>query len=293
MTTRHHMPEPLLVYAGHLAQLALREDLAEGDLTGGTLLDATKPATAELHVKQDGVLSCLQWLDIVFRNLDPNAKVELKAGDGDRARTGTVAARVSCNQKALVAGERTALNLLQRMSGVATMAARFMDAIEGTGAMIFDTRKTTPGMRLFEKYAVLCGGAANHRMGLFDELMIKDNHLYLSGLGLADAIAKLRAAHPDLRLTAESESIADAQAAMLAGADVVMLDDFSLDEIKQVVEWRSGQPESVRNSQLEVSGGVTLATVRDYALTGIERISVGALTHSAPALDLSLKVSRS
>lgn len=292
MPTRHHMPEPLLEYAEHLAALALREDLGEGDLTGRTLLAADKPASAELRVKHDGVLSCLQWLGVVFKQLDPAAAVELRASDGDRVRAGTIAATVRCNQQALVAGERTALNLLQRMSGIATLTARFVDAIEGTGAIIFDTRKTTPAMRLFEKYAVLCGGAANHRMGLFDAMMIKDNHLYLSGLGLKDAIARLRTAHPDLHLTAEAENVSEAKDAINAGADVVMLDDFSLEQIREVVKWRSEQPESVRKCQLEVSGGVTLATVRNYALTGIERISVGALTHSAPALDLSLKVLR-
>lgn len=286
------MDETLLMLADQLALMALQEDVGPGDLTGSTLLDADRTGTAELRIKQDCVVSCLQFLETVFGRLDPEAKIEFAAVDGDRLQAGTVAATVTSKLQVLVAAERTSLNLIQRMSGVATLTARFMDAIEGTKALIFDTRKTTPGLRAFEKYAVLCGGGANHRMGLYDEIMVKDNHLYLSGLSLPDAIARLREAHPDVRITAEAESVAEAKAAVEAGAEIVMLDDFSLDEIREVVAWRGPLSADVRKSQLEVSGGVTLATVRDYAETGVERISVGAITHSAPAVDLSLKVLR-
>jgi len=199
---------------------------------------------------------------------------------------------VSSRLPHLVAGERTALNLIQRLSGIATLTGRFMDAIEGTRCMVFDTRKTTPGLRAFEKYAVRCGGGANHRMGLYDEMMIKENHLYLSGLKLPEAIAMLREANPGKRLTAEAENLAEAKAAIDAGADIVLLDDFSLEDIRAAVTYRGSSDADVKKTQLEVSGGVTLATVRDYAETGVERISVGALTHSAPALDVSLKVRR-
>ena len=287
---RHYMDETLLQLAEKWAAFALQEDIGPGDLTGGTLLDAAKQATGELRVKHDGVLSGVQWMEVIFRALDPAAEIVFEAADGDRLREGAIAARVTCAQTALVAGERSALNIIQRMSGVATLTARFMDAIEGTRAMIFDTRKTTPGLRAFEKYAVRCGGGANHRLGLFDEMMIKENHLRLGNVSLGDAIDRLRKAHPDRRLTAEAESVEQAKEAIAAGADIVLLDDFSLEDIRRIVAHRGSDDESVKRCQLEVSGGVTLATVRDYAETGVERISVGALTHSAPALDLSLKV---
>jgi nicotinate-nucleotide pyrophosphorylase (carboxylating) len=289
---RHYMDETLLMLAGQLAALALQEDIGPGDLTGGVLLDPEKTATADLKVKQDGIICGLQWLEVVFQQLDPEARVSFEAVDGDRVRAGTVAASVTCRLQKLVAGERTALNLMQRLSGIATLTGRFMDAIEGTRCMVFDTRKTTPGLRAFEKYAVRCGGGANHRMGLYDEMMVKENHLYLSGLSLPEAIGKLREANPDTRLTAEAESLEEAKAAIKAGANVVLLDDFSVEEIRAVVAFRGTDDDSVRKTQLEVSGGVTLGTVLDYAKTGVERISVGALTHSAPALDLSLKVRR-
>lgn len=287
---QHYFDQTLFMLAEHLAVLALQEDVGRGDLTGGTLLPPDAEATAELIIKRDGVLAGVQWLEIVFKRLDPDARVQYEAIDGERLRKGAVAARVTCSQPALVAGERTALNLIQRLSGVATLSARFMDAIEGTRAMIFDTRKTTPGLRAFEKYAVRCGGAANHRMGLYDEMMIKDNHLYLSGLALPAAIARLREAHPDTRLTAEAEDLAEAKAAVDAGADIVLLDDFSLEDIRRAVEYRGITDAEVERTQLEVSGGVTLENVAEYARTGVERISVGAITHSAPALDISLKV---
>ncbi|MBX3474454.1 MAG: carboxylating nicotinate-nucleotide diphosphorylase [Planctomycetes bacterium] len=284
------MDETLQALAGQLAALALQEDLGPGDLTGNTLLSDTETATAELRIKRDGVISGLQWLEIVFGRLDDGAQVQYEAVDGDRVRAGSVAARVTCHQRALVAGERTALNLIQRLSGIATLSARFMDAIEGTRCMVFDTRKTTPGLRVFEKYAVRCGGAANHRMGLYDEMMIKENHLYLSGLSLKEAIVRLRKAHPDTRLTAEAESLDEARLAIDSGANIVLLDDFSLDDIRAAVKYRGPGDEAVKRTQLEVSGGVNLENVRQYAETGVERISVGAITHSAVALDISLKV---
>lgn len=289
---QHFMDETLQMLAGHLATLALQEDLGRGDLTGNALLSDSATASAELKIKRDGVVAGLQWLEVVFAKLDPAAQVQFEAVDGDRLRAGAIAARVTCHQRALVAGERTSLNLIQRLSGIATLSARFMDAIEGTRCMIFDTRKTTPGLRAFEKYAVRCGGAANHRMGLYDEMMIKENHLYLSGLSLKDAIARLRKAHPDTRLTAEAESLDEARLAIDSGANIVLLDDFSLEDIRAAVKYRGPGDEAIKRTQLEVSGGVNLENVRQYAETGVERISVGALTHSALALDISLKVVR-
>lgn len=289
---RHRMDDTLLMLARQLAKVALQEDIGPGDVTGQALLSATAPATASIKFKQDGVLAGIQWAQLVLNELDPKASVELLAQDGDRIREGTVVARARSNQQALVAAERTILNLMQRLCGIATLTARMAELCTGTRAMVLDTRKTTPGLRAFEKYAVRCGGGANHRMGLYDEMMIKENHLYLSGLKLPEAIAMLREANPGRRLTAEAENLSEAKAAIDAGADIVLLDDFSLDDIRAAVTYRGSSDADVKKTQLEVSGGVTLATVRDYAETGVERISVGALTHSAPALDVSLKVRR-
>jgi nicotinate-nucleotide pyrophosphorylase (carboxylating) len=286
---RQTMGETLLMLARQLALVALREDIGPGDITGQALLSASKPATAEIRFKQDGVLACIEWASVVFAELDAQARVEILARDGDLLRAGTVAARVHGSQQALVAGERTTLNLIQRMCGVATLTARMVAACEGTRAMVLDTRKTTPGLRAFEKYAVTCGGGVNHRMGLYDEAMIKENHLYLSGLELGEAIAKIRKSRPASFLTAEAESVSQARLAMEAGANVVLLDDFTLDEIRQAVEHRNTRPEFSR-VQLEVSGGVNLGNIESYAKTGVERISVGSITHSAPSLDISMKV---
>lgn len=283
------MDETLLTLARSLAKVALREDVGSGDITGRALLSDSKPAVADIRFKQDGVLACIEWAKVVFAELDLAARVELLAKDGDLLKAGAVAARVHGTQQALVAGERTTLNLIQRMCGISTLTARMVQACEGTRAMVLDTRKTTPGLRAFEKYAVTCGGGVNHRMGLYDEAMIKDNHLYLSGLKLDEAVARIRKSHPKVFLTAEAESVEQAKLAMEAGANVVLLDDFTLDEIRQAVELRNTRREFAR-VQLEISGGVNLSNIGQYAQTGVERISVGAITHSAPALDISMKV---
>ncbi|MCC6573701.1 MAG: carboxylating nicotinate-nucleotide diphosphorylase [Planctomycetes bacterium] len=288
---RMAMDPTLLMLAEKLARLAIQEDVGSGDVTGKTLLSADKRAWGAIKFKQDGVLSGILWVETVFRLLDPAVKIEYKATDGDRILAGTVIARVESTHQALVAGERVTLNLLQHLSGIATLTGRFVDAIEGTRAMILDTRKTAPGLRAFEKYAVRCGGGINHRIGLYDEAMIKENHLYLSGLTLSDAVKKLDAALPDTCLTAESENVVEAEAAIEGRADVVLLDDFSLEDIRAVVEFRNSNRKFLK-TQLEVSGGVNLENVRAYAETGIERISVGRITHSAPALDISMKVER-
>lgn len=288
---RHRMDDTLLMLARQLAKVALQEDIGPGDITGQSLLSASAPATASIKFKQDGVLAGIQWAQLVLSELDPGAGVELLAQDGDRIREGTVVARARSTQQALVAAERTILNLLQRLCGIATLTARMAELCTGTRAMVLDTRKTTPGLRAFEKYAVRCGGGVNHRMGLYDEAMIKDNHLYISGLDLKEAVARIRRQKPDVYLTAEAESVEQARLAMEAGANVVMLDDFSMDEIRQAVEMRNQEKRFAR-VQLEISGGVNLSNIEQYAQTGVERISVGALTHSAAALDISMKVDR-
>lgn len=235
------------------------------------------------------MLSGILWVQSIFKLLDPDARIEFKATDGDRLRADTIVARVFSTHQNLVAGERCVLNLMQHLCGIATLTARYADAIEGTRAMILDTRKTAPGLRAFEKYAVRCGGGLNHRTGLYDEAMIKENHLRLSGLSLPQAVQKLRAALPDTCLTAEAETVGEAKAAIEGRADVVLMDEFSLDDIRAVVEFRNSNRKFLR-TQLEVSGGVNLDNVRAFAETGVERISVGRITHSAPALDISMKV---
>ncbi len=289
---RHYMDDTMLVLAGQLAALAIQEDIAEGDLTANALLSSEKVGEAELLIKQDGILAGVQWAEIVLKRLDPETKVSYLAVDGDRLQAGTVVAEITATEKALISGERTALNLIQRLSGIATLTGRFMDAREDTRALIFDTRKTTPGLRVFEKYAVRCGGGANHRMGLYDEMMIKENHLYLSGLDLKTAIERCRKSSPNIRLTAEAESVAEAKLGVDAGADILLLDEFTPEQIKEVLEYRGNSDEAVQKTQIEISGGVNLDTIEELAKTGAERISVGAITHSAPALDLSLKVVR-
>ena len=289
---RHEMDSILLTLAGQLARVALQEDVGRSDVTGEALLDREITATAELRIKQDGVLCAVQWIEVVFGALGAKAEVEFLHRDGDRLRKGTIGARITATQTALAATERTVLNLIQRLSGIATLTARFVDAVEGTRAMIYDTRKTTPGLRAFEKYAVTCGGGVNHRMGLYDEAMVKENHLCLSGMTVDDAIARVRERHEDIPVTAEAEDLAEAKLAVDAGADVVLLDEFSLEDIRAAVAYRGDSDEAVTRTKLEVSGGVTLENVRSFAETGVERISIGALTHSAPALDISLKVVR-
>ena len=287
----HKMDETQLLLARQLAKVALQEDIGPGDITGKALLSAAAQATAAIKFKQDGVLAGIDWIKLVFDELDPKARLQHKAHDGDMLRAGAVVARITSNHQALVAGERTVLNFIQRMSGIATLTARLAQACVGSRAMVLDTRKTTPGLRVFEKYAVTCGGGVNHRMGLYDEAMIKENHLYLSGLNLGEAIVRLRKASPTAFLTAEAESVEQAKQAMECGANVVLLDDFTLDEIRQAVEMRNSNKAFAR-VQLEISGGVNLSNIEEYANTGVERISVGAVTHSAAALDISMKVER-
>lgn len=291
MKITHHMDETLLTLAETLARVALQEDLGTGDITGNALLDDTV-SSARVLVKQDGVICGLQWLEVVFGQLDAGSKVVLHCLDGERVKSATVVAEVEGPLRTLVAGERVALNLIQRLSGIATLTARMADAIEGTRAMVFDTRKTTPGLRAFEKYAVVCGGGGNHRMGLYDEAMIKENHLRLGGWTLAEAIERIRNQNPDITIHAEAETVDEAIAALSTAPNVLLLDEFSHDDIRSVLAERGNDDANVERTQIEVSGGITLETIREFAETGIERISVGALTHSAPALDVSFDVAK-
>jgi nicotinate-nucleotide pyrophosphorylase (carboxylating) len=229
-----------------------------------------------------GVVAGLDAVEAVFRVLDPDVEIERLAEDGDVLSTPAPVARVSGSLRAILTGERTALNLLGRLSGIATATRRYVDAVEGTGVAILDTRKTTPGLRVLEKQAVAAGGGRNHRFGLDDGVLVKDNHLAATG-SIRAAVERLRTV-TDLPIEVECDTLEQLQEALAAGADAILLDNMSLDELRQAVGVTDGR------ARLEASGGVTLETVRAIAETGVDEISVGALTHSAPALDVSLEL---
>jgi nicotinate-nucleotide pyrophosphorylase (carboxylating) len=243
--------------------------------------DAT--CTARLLLKEPGVVSGLPVAEAVFRALDANVSIEFFAADGDRFEQRMELARIIGRTRAVLTGERTALNFVGRLSGIATLTRRFVDAIEGTGAEILDTRKTTPGLRALEKYAVRCGAGRNHRFGLDDGILVKDNHLRAAG-GVRPAVELLRAAGPGLTIEVEAESLDDVREALAAGADQILLDNMPPALMREAVELVEGK------ATLEASGGVSLETVRGIAVTGVDFISVGALTHSARSLDVSLEL---
>ncbi|MBS0662778.1 MAG: carboxylating nicotinate-nucleotide diphosphorylase [Verrucomicrobia bacterium] len=268
----------------HLIDLALDEDLALGDLTSRAIFPANHRSRGFIAAKDEVTVCGVEVAARVFARVDPRLRVRLLAKDGDRVRPGRVVLRVAGPTGSLLAAERTALNFLQRLSGVATQTRRFVAAVAGTGVRIADTRKTTPGLRALEKCAVRCGGGHNHRSTLGEHVLIKDNHLAAAG-SIARAVARARAAAPHLaRIAVEVTTVAEAAAACRAGADVVLLDNFTPARVRAAVKSIGGR------ALVEVSGGVTLATVRDFALPGVSVISIGALTHSAPAVDLSLTV---
>lgn len=263
---------------------ALAEDLGRGDLTSEALLEAETRCRAEILIKERGVVCGLAAAEAVFRALDPDLRFQALVEDGEEVHEPpAVVARVEGAARAVLGGERTALNLLGRLSGIATLTRRFVEAVAGTGAVILDTRKTTPGLRALEKYAVLCGGGRNHRFGLDDGILVKDNHIRLAG-GIRAAVERLRRAGTDLPIEVEAETLEDVREALQAGADAILLDNMSPEELRQAVALVAGR------AKLEASGGVSLDTVRMIAEAGVDFISVGALTHAARSLDVSLEV---
>jgi nicotinate-nucleotide pyrophosphorylase (carboxylating) len=262
---------------------ALAEDLPGEDLTSALTVDASARARAMAVARSDLVVCGGAVFARVFERIDPSSRATTKMADGARARPGDVLWMVEGTARALLAGERTALNLVQRMSGVATQARAFVDAIpEGCSAVVTDTRKTTPGLRLLERYAVRTGGAHNHRNDLSSAILIKDNHIAASG-GIERAIERARALAPHTsRIEVEVENLEELARALDARADVILLDNFGLELLAEAVRRAKGR------ALLEASGGVTRATVADIAKTGVDVISVGALTHSAPAADIAL-----
>lgn len=270
----------------------LDEDVGPGDVTSEALIDEGIAARGSLRVKAEGVLAGVGVFARVFELLDPQARVRLEAADGESVERGRVVCRVEARARALLVGERTALNLVQRLSGIATLTRRFVAAAGEGAAGIYDTRKTTPGLRRLEKYAVTCGGGRNHRSALWDEAMIKNNHVDVARRGLRDLVGILRERHgQELVIHAEARDEAEALAAAEGGADVVLLDNMDVERMRALCP-RIRAAARGRKVAIEASGGVDLDTVGAIARCGVDRVSVGALTHSAPALDLSLAIER-
>ena len=263
-------------------QRALDEDIGSGDVTAD-LLPADARARARVIAREAAVLCGSAWFDECFRQLDPDVRIEWLAADGDRTVAGAPLCRIEGHARALVSAERSALNFLQTLSATATATAAYVDAARGTRTAILDTRKTLPGLRFAQKYAVRCGGGVNHRIGLFDAVLIKENHIAATG-SIHAAVARARELHPGVLVETEVENFAELREALAAGVDRIMLDEFELYELSQAVAEVGGRV------PLEVSGSVSLERVRAIAETGVDYISVGALTKHIRALDLSMRV---
>jgi nicotinate-nucleotide pyrophosphorylase (carboxylating) len=268
-----------------LVMQALAEDIGEADVTSQATVPAGTRAVATITQKAPGVVFGLEAAEATFQALDPDVQLERLGAEGEWTEPPAPILRVTGDAQALLAGERTALNFLQHLSGIATLTARCVQAVEGTGAEILDTRKTTPGLRALEKAAVAAGGGTNHRAGLYDMVLVKENHAALAG-GITAAVEAVKSTHADFELEVECRSPAEVDEALQAGANRLLLDNMSPDELRAAVKQVDGK------AKLEASGGVTLDTLRSTAETGVDWISVGALTHSAPALDLSLTLEK-
>ena len=269
---------------GHQVAEALAEDLGSGDLTA-RLIPLQAEASATVICREAAVLCGREWFDAVFAQLDPHIRIEWLCGDGDRLEADQALCHLHGSARALLSGERTALNFLQTLSGTATIARRYVDAVAGTGVRILDTRKTLPGLRLAQKYAVRCGGASNHRTGLYDGILIKENHLLAAG-GVAQAMMQARQYTPaGIPIEVEVENLTELQQALEAGAQRLLLDNMDNNTLRQAVTITSGR------ARLEASGGVTLASIRPIAETGVDDISVGELTKHLHAIDLSMRFS--
>jgi len=270
-----------------LIDLALAEDIGSGDVTSRYFVPEDRMARAFIVARTEGVISGAEVAHAVFRAVDASLDVGILIPDGSRVSAGAMVLRVEGPARSILTAERTALNFLQRLSGVATLTRRYVDAISGTGAAILDTRKTTPGYRMLEKAAVVHGGGTNHRLGLFDRAMVKDNHLVAENTlsVLQAAVAKLKTDRPGVEVELEADRLEQVEAFLgLEGVDYLLLDNMSLEDLRAAVAMRNGRT----IPRLEASGGVNLETVRGIAETGVDFISVGALTHSAPSLDLGL-----
>jgi nicotinate-nucleotide pyrophosphorylase (carboxylating) len=265
---------------------ALAEDLGSGDVTTLATVPPDAKSIALMRAREPLVVAGIQFAEIAFRELLSKIEIKKISRDGARVKAGDTLLKISGLSRALLSAERVALNFVQRLSGVATVTAQFADAIKGTRAKILDTRKTTPGWRRFEKYAVACGGGKNHRLGLFDMVLIKDNHLVAlqneKPNAIAAAVSRARTKFPKLKVEVEADTLEQVAQAAAAGADIILLDNMTSAQLRQAVKIVRGR------AQTEASGGVSLKTVRSIALTGVDFISVGAITHSARAVDIGL-----
>lgn len=266
--------------------LWLAEDVGAGDFSSIGSIDADAIGTSELILKEDGVVAGLEWAEVFLNRVDSNIQFELHSSDGEFLKKGSILAKAEGNVRSLLKAERLMLNVLQRLSGVATQTRDLVDYVKDTGVTLLDTRKTTPGLRLLEKWAVVLGGAQNHRIGLFDMVMLKDNHVDSAG-GITSAVEKTRKflaeKNLDLKIEVETRNLDEVNEALVNKVDRIMFDNFSIDLCKEAVKLVD------RESETEASGGITRDSIRDYALTGVQFISVGALTHSVKSLDISFK----
>jgi nicotinate-nucleotide pyrophosphorylase (carboxylating) len=267
-----------------IVERALREDLGFGDITTDRIVPADRSARGLIQCKDNGVLAGIEVARRVFQHLDPQVTFIAFKRDGQALRPGDLIAEISGSARAILSGERVALNFLQRLSGIATQTHRYAEKIKDYAAVIVDTRKTTPGLRVLEKYAVRMGGGNNHRFGLYDAVLIKDNHIKIAG-GIKEAVERVRGQIPHtMKIEVEVESLAQLEEALAAKAEIILLDNMSPELLRQAVALTGGR------ALLEASGGVTEATVTEIAAAGVDLISVGALTHSVKALDLSLDI---
>jgi len=262
---------------------ALREDIGSGDITA-QLIPAERQARAQLITREAAVISGCAWVDEVFRQIDPTVSLEWLVEDGQQVLANQLLLRLSGPARAILSGERAALNFLQTLSAVATRCRQYADLVSGTGVRLLDTRKTLPGLRLAQKYAVTCGGCHNHRIGLYDAFLIKENHIAASG-GVAAAVAAAHRIAPGKPVEIEVESLDELRQALAAGADIIMLDELTLEEMREAVRITAGK------AKLEASGGVNETTLRVIAETGVDYISIGAMTKDVKAVDLSMRLS--
>lgn len=267
-----------------IIERALREDIGSGDVTTEAICDPDQMGRAVIRAKEPCVVAGVPIAQMVFETLDSQLRFTSRVRDGDRLNAGQTIAELEGRLRAILMGERTALNLLQRLSGIATLTARYVEAVKDFSVKILDTRKTAPGLRILDKYAVRVGGGQNHRMGLYDGVLIKTNHIRAAG-SITKAIERARRSAPTtLKIEVEVKNLKELQESLKAGADIIMLDNMSLEEMRQAVTIAHGR------ALLEASGGVTLENVREIAATGVDFISVGALTHSVKAIDIHLEV---
>jgi nicotinate-nucleotide pyrophosphorylase (carboxylating) len=280
--------DPEFIY--NAVSAALGEDVGRGDITSRSTVRAGQRARGSFMARQDCVLAGLEVAEAVFASFDYQLQIEASAADGDELTTDRIFGRVTGDAQMLLGAERVALNFLQRLSGIATITRRYVEAIAGTSAQIVDTRKTTPGLRMLEKYAVTVGGGRNHRLGLDDGVLIKDNHIALAG-GVTEAVRRAKEAVGHLhKVEIEVANFEQLKDALDAGADIIMLDNMTPELVRHALQIVNQHEPGARRTLLEASGGITLENVRAYAEAGADLISIGALTHSAPAVDINFKI---